>query len=958
MILLMLPSVLLSACNETPLDKLQTPPSVSIETPTEGAQLNAGVPVVLSGLVVDNYYASDLTQIVPTWAVNGARVCAEATVDASGRSSCEATFDEGEASITFSAVNPDGLQGVAEITVNVLHNDAPTVSIDSPVAGTLYYGDYPIEFHATASDTEDTPDELTLAWESSVDGPLSIGGAPTSDGQFSATSFLSAGTHFLTLLVTDSTGRTGQDTVTIEVAGENGPPTCGILAPSSGSNFDVGETILFEGNAADPDIDATDLTVTFTSDKDGVIGTLSPTSAGSVQFGYSALSINTHTITMTVTDEVGEDCSDSILVAVGNAPEVQINEPINGFVANIGDRLSFSATVSDVEDRSSQLEVTWESSLDGVFFTQNAGSDGTAELSYDALSAGTHTILCSTLDTDGLTGQDSITLYVNTPPEAPLIGITPDPAGSDDTLQTIVLSASYDADGDAVTYTYAWLLNGALTAYTSNLVPDSATTRGDVWEVYATPTDGYSTGPAGYAAITVGNGPPSVGAVSISPGTAYTETDLTAVPSGWSDPDGDAENYLYQWYLNGAAIAGATDPSLPATHFVRGDQVYVTATAWDGADAGNTVTSGVLTISNSAPTAPTVNVTPERPETDDNLVCNIAAASYDADGDAVTYTYAWTRNGSATAFATDTVPAGNAAEGDTWVCTVTPSDGSATGSSGSDSVVVDDYTAPSAPYLSSIDPYRNEDTVTIYGTAEAFADITLYISNGSGITTQTTAANGAGSFTFTLTVTRGLTYTFYATAADSNGNTSGSSNALSTEACTPWDEYEDSSGYGDAGSNPIIDWSSLPDDGSTTLYAAGNIINAGDEDWFAITSTDQTTTGINYYNFHIELTSGAGHYSFVVYSGGYSSGDLDCGTGNSSDPEGNGYTEYNVYQWDRGDHGHTNWGAAGDGRYCYNSHGDYNDCTNFSTTYYVHILRTDNALNCEPYQLTITNGVW
>ncbi len=947
--------LLLAACNQTPLDKLQTAPSVSIETPTDGAILNEGVAVILSGIVVDNYYKEDMTALIPTWAVNGARVCPEATIDASGRSSCETSFDEGTAGISFSAVNPDGLQGVAEISVTVNHNDAPTATILSPEVGRLYYGDYPIEFLATASDTEDSPDELTVSWESSLDGTLPIGGAPTSDGQFSASTTLSAGNHFLTLLVTDSTGRTAQDTVSIEVAGENSPPSCGFVSPASGSNFDIGETILFEATAGDADIDASDLTVTFTSDKDGQIGALSPTSSGSVQFGYSALSVNTHTITINVTDEVGEDCSDSILVAVGNAPDVQIVEPLTGYVANIGDRLTFSATVSDVEDRASALSVDWTSSIDGLFFSQGASSDGTAEFSYDALTPGTHTIVCASTDTDGLIGQDSITLYVNVPPEAPLIEITPDPAGSDDTLRVTITQDGYDADGDTVSYTYVWYQNGNLTAYTSNLIPDSATVRGDVWDVVVTPTDGFSTGTPAFDSITVGNGAPTVASVSISPGTAYTDSTLTAVPSGWSDPDGDAENYLYQWSLNGTAIAGATDPTLSGTQFVRADQLTVSVTAWDGADTGNTVSSGVLTISNAAPTAPGVSVTPERPETDDTLTCNITAST-DADGDAITYTYAWTNNGSATGITTNTVPAGNAAEGDVWVCTVTPSDGTTSGASASDSVIVDDYTAPSAPYLSGIDPYRNEDTVTVYGSSEAFASITLYISNGSGITTTSTTANGAGSFTFSLTLTRGLTYTFYATAADTNGNTSGSSNLVSTEACTPWDEYEDTTGYGDSGNNPIIDWGTLTDAGSTTLTAAGNIIQSGDSDWFAITTSDQVTSGINYYNFHVELTAGSGHYAFVVYDGGYSTTDLDCGTGNSSDPEGAGYTEYNVYQTDRGDA--ANHAVPGDTRTCYDNTGDYNNCTDFSTTYWVHIIRTDGGLNCSPYELTITNGVW
>ena len=265
-----------------------------------------------------------------------------------------------------------------------------------------------------------------------------------------------------------------------------------------------------------------------------------------------------------------------------------------------------------------------------------------------------------------------------------------------------------------------------------------------MWQVEVTPYDGFDTGPFGADDIVIGNAPPTVSSVTITPTVAYTNDTLTAVPTGFSDSDGDAEAYRYQWARNGSDISGATDATLAGTYFSKGDDLTVTVTPWDGTSAGSPATSGVREIQNSLPTAPVVAITPEYPEDDDALQCNVVSASTDDDGDVISYTYGWTNNGTASSVTTDTVGASDTSNADVWVCTVTPDDGTASGSGGSDTVEVNDYTAPDAPVLTAIDTYRNEDSVTIIGTAEAFATVTLSWTTSTGTGTDTTTANAAG----------------------------------------------------------------------------------------------------------------------------------------------------------------------------------------------------------------------
>ncbi len=190
------------------------------------------------------------------------------------------------------------------------------------------------------------------------------------------------------------------------------------------------------------------------------------------------------------------------------------------------------------------------------------------------------------------------------------------------------------------------------------------------------------------------NTPPTLAAVAITPDPAFTTSDLTANPSGWYDADGDSPGYRWLWERKPsgsstwAIISGATESSLGHANFARGDGVRVTCTPWDGTDEGSPVTDEI-TISNSPPTQPTVDVTPDAPKTGDALSVS-AGGSTDPDGDTVSYSYRWYRDGDLQSAYNDqtSVPASATAKGQTWRCVVTPSDGSVNGPAGDDQVTI------------------------------------------------------------------------------------------------------------------------------------------------------------------------------------------------------------------------------------------------------------------------------
>jgi hypothetical protein len=201
--------------------------------------------------------------------------------------------------------------------------------------------------------------------------------------------------------VTDSTGKTGTASVIINVGPPNSSPTCAITAPADNSPSSSGDLVQFKGTAEDVDVPSDWLAVEWSSDKDGVVGSSTPNTDTTVTFNYSSLSVETHVITMTVSDEVGATCTTSITHTVGTPPEVIITGPGSGDIVNDGDLVTFTATVSDDKDKASDIDLEWSSSIDGVFSTQGADDSKLAQFTYASLSVGTHTVTVTATDRDG-----------------------------------------------------------------------------------------------------------------------------------------------------------------------------------------------------------------------------------------------------------------------------------------------------------------------------------------------------------------------------------------------------------------------------------------------------------------------------------------------------------------------------------------------------------------------------
>jgi hypothetical protein len=115
---------------------------------------------------------------------------------------------------------------------------------------------------------------------------------------------------------------------------------------------------------------------------------------------------------------------------------------------------------------------------------------------------------------------------------------------------------------------------------------------------------------------------------------------------------------------------------------------------------------------NAAPSGAAIAIEPAAPGDDDDLTCVITTEATDPNGDAVSYRYGWSKNGSDAGIAADTVSASLTAGGDTWTCTVTPNDGTLDGAQTSASVTIaQGNRAPSAPTVSITPAEPTDDDV-------------------------------------------------------------------------------------------------------------------------------------------------------------------------------------------------------------------------------------------------------
>ena len=261
---------------------------------------------------------------------------------------------------------------------------------------------------------------------------------------------------------------------------------------------------------------------------------------------------------------------------------------------------------------------------------------------------------------DGTDFGDTVTsgkIIIGSSNNQPIVNGYVNPPGNAVTSDALQLSySSFDSDGDIIQdVEIRWYRDGVrVSAFNDEQTVDpSFTSKGETWYSQVRVFDGlvwsewFETG-----SILIGNTPPVVTSITMFPeGPLTTSADLSVV---WeqTDIDGDQEaGSQIRWWVDGEWARDYDDmTTIPASLTIRDQHWSVQVLPGDGESLGSSMKTTSRTIDNAAPSAPEVSLE-NAPIGDlfaqpDSLSDMIAVAiSYDPDGESVSYTYTWFRNG-------------------------------------------------------------------------------------------------------------------------------------------------------------------------------------------------------------------------------------------------------------------------------------------------------------------------
>ncbi len=209
----------------------------------------------------------------------------------------------------------------------------------------------------------------------------------------------------------------GSDT---KVGVYNTPPSVSITSPPDEASFDEGETIALEAIVDDDFTPAPDLSVTWSSDRDGqLVGALPADGSGLITYSTAGLSAGNHVITLQVVDGDGESATDSVgltVTDVPDAPTITVVHPASGESAVEGEEFEMVVQVADEQDEEIALSVTITSDVDGDLCSPTPDTLGVASCEVE-LSGGDHLLTFTVTDSSGLSDEEQVLFAVTSTEE-------------------------------------------------------------------------------------------------------------------------------------------------------------------------------------------------------------------------------------------------------------------------------------------------------------------------------------------------------------------------------------------------------------------------------------------------------------------------------------------------------------------------------------------------------------
>ena len=485
-------------------------------------------------------------------------------------------------------------------------NQAPSVTLDLPVANTNYLSTDTVHITATATDADGTVAKVEF-----FDGTTKIGEDTSAPFAFDWAN-PAVGPHTLTVRATDNAGATTVSASRTISSALNQAPTVAMSAPANNFKANAPTAVLLSANASDTD--GTVAKVEFFKinpaapvfDATTLVGQANAVGTPpSYQLTTTPLAAGTYNFAARATDNKGDTAtSGSVQVIMNALPVVNITAPTAGAAIVPGTNFTLRATATDADGTISKVEFFLNGSTTALGQATRVGSTSEYTLPWTTTLQGAYSFTARATDNDNAQ-TTTASVAVNVPANVLPTVTLDNPAAGTNAPTTLNFSASAaDGDGSVTGVEFSYTLNGgAATKANGTLaagkwtlaVPVSAAQFG-TYAVTATVTDnlGGKTTSASKNITIAANVPPAVNvtssaAVTLDAGNSPKNITLTATAS---DTDGIAKVEFF----NGATKLGE-DTTAPYTFGwtgVAAGSYTITAKATD--TVGSTTTSAAQTL--------------------------------------------------------------------------------------------------------------------------------------------------------------------------------------------------------------------------------------------------------------------------------------------------------------------------------------------------------------------------
>ena len=685
-------------------------PSCSITAPEYETTVVVGDAVTFQGTAIDPDIPA--TELLFMWASDKDGELGTGAINSSGEIIFSYSGLTAENHVITLAVE-DEIGAVCQDTTLLVVGNPPTATIDSPTDGEIYSVGETIIFRGTVSDSQDQPNEISIVWNSDLEGELQTGSANSQGISQFTRSNLQAGVHSISFSGTDSSGLVADDLISFRVNTEPTVDTVSLSPDPIYSNQNLSVT------ASSSDSDGHNVTNSYAWYENGVLTSFTGTTINASELDVG----ETWTVRVTPDDGYGLGNYVEETIAISNSDPAISSVTISpsNTVYN-DDILTCLAIASDI-DQSITPSYTWN--VNGnTYIGTSLDLSNVSALPSDIISC-----TASVTDNQGASASASASVTIdNRAPSVATPALTPSSVYSNSTLSCSAVVS--DSDGETPTEDIDWQVGGlSIGSGASITLDNSLVSVGDSVDCIVTATD--ETGDTGQASgsVTILNTDPIIDTISLTPAEPSMSDSVLCEVSASDPVDGDSPslNFFFYNQTTGASYIATSNSSGSAgldlsTVTIASSDVLVCGVTATDSNSGTATDSASVSIVNSAPIfdqAATIDP-PTNPLTGDQLTC--LAQATDPDGGLINYSYSWQVNGGTVGTGQNfTVSEALTDVGNSITCMVVAVDPDSEISSSTSTAVTVDNSAPELSNL-TISP-SNPDTLTLITASASTSDV-------------------------------------------------------------------------------------------------------------------------------------------------------------------------------------------------------------------------------------------